>query len=1395
SMDESDLASVEMSGASQDYPIRTIDLRDLKGKVPDSSSDAATVDESNTSMEVLGAPTINVEEIQMRITDSFSRKMQEWERMKYKSPAAPARDTSPEMERKLSKARKEERQKSKRSREEKEKEKWERQRERDIQKVEREQQKLEKEKVRIEKERLRTLEREAKLEKLKGRLSQSEADSSCKSPTLTSLAEYKVTADFARKLHEWELRKGLSHDVSNSIFREAQELSLKLSEEDSEDQAEKGGPRGVPRAEGGRKGVPPPPLTLQPYWDSPEDTSPVERLSEVSLGDEETCTSVTEECLTKSNIAALERANTQLLENLQQKEMEYGAVQEEVQKVKEKLSKVRDEHAAEMARFHRELAQGNFSGPLKLEVGELESTTRELEERIKVMENFGEKLAMSMESAAVGKWQSIEGEETVHTQLVELVDQMRTMLIQASKSDEHSQKTMALSNFETLYSQAMKLQVQMNNLRLSHLERNREIMSIKRQLLLQEVNNLLLQADITRRETELYQFQEARRFASVKRWNTFSGTDRQRPQVMMELSSAPPTRPVIDTPTRSVIDRETKGQAPEGSRVNIPYMAEEMFRPSTYVGSYMSAPASPTTLAAAATPPAASVISAAGQRHSSLGASRDLARDQLQTLLVLPPSLRTLSSTIQRSSPQARSEDTASESSRTSSQSSQRRPTPGVTRTPVSATQADAAEASKSTTLKIEPPKDVPMAASAKPEITTICDSAPLFREIEELKRVKGKVERGSPTLIRRKRDGPSPAPSPGEGPRPSGKIESPDQTIPQLRSLDSSRAEAAELINDDIFPIKSVMECTEETNVDEMTPLTYDATAMGVPVGERFPMAGPSGMDLPPTSDPGKVSRTKHKLLRRQKEETKLKDYKAISPQGSPIATRGKPPLPRPSAPTKPSSSSSPAPEKSPRSKSLGDVERSHGSSAESKPLQDAINRFEKRATVCETEDRPIELRKTPSPTLHLPRVGLVTRVRRLKPAAELLEESQRYRSGSSIYATRIMPRYLNKDDSKIQDSTKSTPNKENLAGTYVHAIVRRLSRESTPTKSAASSRTNSELSLKRADSPRSQSEFVSQIVRRLSSASTTDAHRGLAPFKDLTNEGIVKKLAQSFSAHPVKSSPDRTLSDSDIDRQVGETSASTVAQKRKSCEVAMVMTSAPSPTSEASIIMVSSMSSNDGSECAHASSSAPTNHQSLPILAVPSAAAAEEASRSRAATYSVPEPEKAKQPEAPAVKSPKSGEDSARKGTKTKSKSSKAEKKGESSRSPERRGTGRGETVGVLCKQSISFDLGVSLYTQKQEGETPGKSRQARSWDPSETIKHEVAAAASSALETPGHSKSPRSSSPTVLGATAMEEPSCSSQGEGPPGSPTSEEKKKRRFLDASWLQISKKFFKASK
>lgn len=237
-----------------------------------------------TPLDLLG-PSVNVEELQRRISESFCRKLAEWERRKYRRP-----DT-PDMERKgsgRSRREKEERGRSKKSREEKERERQEKAREREMQKVEREQVKLEKEKSRIEKERQRALERQAKLERMKDRLSQADAEAPSGSPlpspglvtTLPTspaaqedpLAKYKVSADFARKLQEWEMMKGAG----------GQEAGVVVAP---------GSPGGQGR---------PPPLTLQPYMDSPEETSPVDKTSEVSYGDD---ASVTDENVTKSKIA------------------------------------------------------------------------------------------------------------------------------------------------------------------------------------------------------------------------------------------------------------------------------------------------------------------------------------------------------------------------------------------------------------------------------------------------------------------------------------------------------------------------------------------------------------------------------------------------------------------------------------------------------------------------------------------------------------------------------------------------------------------------------------------------------------------------------------------------------------------------------------------------------------------------------------------------------------------------------------------------------------------------------------------------------------------------------------------------------------------------------------
>lgn len=252
-------------------------------------------DGTSTPLEI-SLQSINVDDMQKKLTDSFSRKMEEWERRKYRKDG-----TSPTLDRKDSGGRlikKEDRQKSRKSKIEKDREKLGKMRGREMRRVEIEQQKLEKEKMKIEKERLRALEREARIEKMKGRLSQPDMDAKVKSPILAPLAEYKVTTDFARKLHEWEMRKGIS-SVSMATYYESQlrhadhlQQADYSGQKDSDDELAWNEPKKV-------KGQKPPPLTLQPCLDSPEETSPGARSSDASFDDN---TSITMESMTENNI-------------------------------------------------------------------------------------------------------------------------------------------------------------------------------------------------------------------------------------------------------------------------------------------------------------------------------------------------------------------------------------------------------------------------------------------------------------------------------------------------------------------------------------------------------------------------------------------------------------------------------------------------------------------------------------------------------------------------------------------------------------------------------------------------------------------------------------------------------------------------------------------------------------------------------------------------------------------------------------------------------------------------------------------------------------------------------------------------------------------------------------
>ena len=291
----------------------------------DADSSGGSDDEGQISPERHGQP-VPIEEIQKSLTESFARKMEEWERQKYRRQGSQSYDSRDGSQ----KSHKPDRQKSKKTKEEKEKEKLEKQREREILRVSREEQKLEKERFRIEKERLRALEREAKIEKMKGRLSQPDMDVKLKNPILSPLTEYKVTSDFARKLHEWEVMKG--KDISTAMYLEARKRSLQFAleyqnastmlrkngeEEESEDVDTESGLRKTSsesdemftmddsekasESDSSRiKGEKPPPLTLMPCYDSPELSPGVLMSEDSSLEDN---ISATTDSMTTANIS------------------------------------------------------------------------------------------------------------------------------------------------------------------------------------------------------------------------------------------------------------------------------------------------------------------------------------------------------------------------------------------------------------------------------------------------------------------------------------------------------------------------------------------------------------------------------------------------------------------------------------------------------------------------------------------------------------------------------------------------------------------------------------------------------------------------------------------------------------------------------------------------------------------------------------------------------------------------------------------------------------------------------------------------------------------------------------------------------------------------------------
>lgn len=439
------------------------------------------------------------------------------------------------------------------------------------------------------------------------------------------------------------------------------------------------------------------------------------------------------------------------------------------------------------------------------------------------------------------------------------------------------------------------------------------------------------------------------------------------------------------------------------------------------------------------------------------------------------------------------------------------------------------------------------------------------------------------------------------------------------------------------------------------------------------------------------------------------------------------------------------------------------------------------------ETHGTPLLLRK--SNFGHQVRGGVSSRInipviplKQIKPAQELLEESQKYRSGHSIYLTRILKRYPMKIECRSRSLEDKQYNKENVRGGYVKQMIKHLSREGTPeSKGSPTAFARGLPSQHKSESPKS--EFVSQIVRKLSSPATYTTEKALTPLRDLTNGGQVQKLKQTYDSS--EGIHERTYSETitrkkgmseplDSSSSVSSTRVCTKADLRDSGE------SVPSKLTYSSMPMLS-LEENDSGRERSATTSSPSSrgHSHSPkdspsqkhkihvavsmspgrsrriidptLSPVRMRKLIDPASPGRRRRIQEPSPIEIVQEEPEAISVAQSQLSPAP--IKAKKRSPKIKRKEKSKMG----------TIEVLCRQSMTFDLGVSV--QSREG-----------------AKAQGAEARSQTLNV-RHSMSSTTSADSDIEAAAAG---------------TSGEKKKSRhkkFLDSAFIQKSKKFFKVSK
>ncbi|ELT99921.1 hypothetical protein CAPTEDRAFT_225549 [Capitella teleta] len=435
-----------------------------------------------------------------KLSESFSKRVQEWQRVKTKRSIEPPSSSTDRMSRQTRRHTTIGRSAS-----------LERPRDRSQSQAKTDRELL----MKIEKKENKIRREQQKLDKMKLKL-QSDMESSGESHGLSS--------EFVRRLREWEEMKGLSPshlEVSSLEGHHGRSSSQKAMK---------------PQRSLSRERL--------------LSDSAIQPLTSMLIQSSSAC-SLQKTKPEQNKMKSVKGKDTgELLEILQDREEEISLLQDDVSQLTERINLINKEHSQELANYRRELWASSKVGRFTIESDLMSASLRELDLQINYLQDYSQRLAKEKRQLHMRVQEEARNRRISEMKLLEELKNVQDAII---KSGEKASSASEQEVMQKLYQYLVQANAQLSQLKTGLSDRSRLLEEIERHLLVQEVTNKLLVADLQRRELEVQYLRDARKKAIIRRWKTYGGTDL--------LDRRKWTKPVLKRNNSSVLRQSFKRQS------------------------------------------------------------------------------------------------------------------------------------------------------------------------------------------------------------------------------------------------------------------------------------------------------------------------------------------------------------------------------------------------------------------------------------------------------------------------------------------------------------------------------------------------------------------------------------------------------------------------------------------------------------------------------------------------------------------------------------------------------------------------------------------------------------------------------------------------------------------